>query len=111
MFVDRLVQNIFEQWEDDVHEVYHIRKILAEEIEHTNKRPYVLIKANKLNKSDQLEVMGLTEKNATILINDQHIEVDNNGFFRQKIDYSQTEYIDIKAVLNNNVKSFKYALL
>jgi hypothetical protein len=110
-FVDRLVQNIFEQWGDDVYLVYHIRKILAEEIESTSERPYVLIKTNTASKSRQLEVIGLTEKDATIFINNRHIKVDNNGFFRQKVNHSKVEYIEIKAVLGSNVKLFKYSRL
>ena len=105
--VNELVKDYFSKWTHDVKYLHEVRQRLAEEIQITYQRPYVLIKTIKQNKKDAIKVLGLTERGTRIFVNDKAITVTSNGSFFEETHLLDDGSILIRAEFGDREKIIK----
>lgn len=105
--VNELVKNYFSEWTHDVKYLHEVRQRLAEEIQITYQRPYVLIKTIKQNKKDAIKVLGLTERGTRIFVNNKAITVTSNGSFFEETNLLDDGSILIRAESGDREKVIK----
>lgn len=95
-------------WRGDVKDVYDIRARITHEIVEARKPPLILIKttpyAGDVVVSETVKVEGITEKGATVFINDKAIEVHRDGTFVTEVILTEENSLSIVVSQNNSEK-------